>query len=473
MMLKDRITLYKLPFFLQSPCLYCEDPTHAPPDCPSLIPSPNPRTLIFSRIVKNSLTQCRKLHQRFSHKFNTLFNLPKIQEQAFLILENHAESISVLIEDIYASSECDNSNDKLEYNSNNSNNETSDFNGNNIANPQNFANSQNIANAQNPNIANVDRSMTDSKFDDQNIVNPSIFLQPNMKNTRKSTGSIFEEKREEEEEINEEEDDQAYISSKLSEEKKKSEKNLDENTRHASSENNLLIDDKKINKAMNSSSLPSDKFYSEKDSSINVNSLKNSRAKELHKILSSERDSKFFTEKDTMHFLQNFDKLEKKAIVDRLNSSSHKTTNTNTYHSGEKRNGPSCSYTKSTSYISSSHKLLKKRNIGMPYAYKSTHNRKANYSDYLKNTLFWYDFEKMANFDNYFPHNNIRNVIKNINNNGILRFFKDERSIKELKKSFHSNLANTSYSSKKTAQKVQQTEKSNVETEENKISINK
>ena len=467
-MLKDRITLYKLPSFLQSPCLYCEDPTHAPPDCPSLF-SPN-RSLIFSGIITNSLTQSRKLHHRLSLKFNTLFNLPKIQEQAFLLLENHAESISVLLEDIYASSECDNSNEKLEFISN-SNNETSDYNNN-----QNIASIVNNATILIPNLAssaNNERSMTDSKLEE----NPTIFLQ---KNKRKSTGSIFEEKREEEESINDEddeEDEDQYISSKLSEEKKtseekkRSEKNLEENIRQISSENNLNIEDnyRRINKAMNSSSLPSDKFYSEKDSSINVNSLKNTRTKDLHKFLSSERDSKFFTEKDTMHFLQNFDKLEKKAILDRLNSSTHKTTNTTTYHSVEKRNRPSSTNTKSTSYISSMHKLLKKRNTGIPSPYKSTHNRKANYSDYLKNTLFWYDFEKMANFENYFPHNNMRNVIKNIRSTGILRFFKDQRYIQEVKKSFHSNLANTSYSSKKTTQKVVKNTEESVENQEKKV----
>ena len=402
MSLKDKINIYKTPNFLQNPCLFCSEQGHLSQDCHSILPTPNKRLVIFSRIFRNSAPQPRKLYYRAIHaKYNSLKNLNSIQEQAWLILEKHHESISMLLDDIYPSSECDNSNERDP-----------------VSNSANDTTEQNIP----------EKTMTESKESkaellaqngekEQGIINPpSIFLQPSLKNKRKSTGSIFEERQKEDSgDIDEEsnvdiaeediENEVGYVSSKLlqEEEKKKSEKtlNIDENSKQTSSDNNLnsgngnynsnnmYLEEKKIIKGVNSSSLPSDKFYSEKDSSINVNSFKNnnSRIKEMQKVSSSDRESKFFTEKDTVHLLQNFDKLEKKAFLDRLNSSSHKTTNTT--HISEKRNLASIfSYSKSTSYISSLHKLLRKRNTSINTSqYKATHNKKANYSDYLRYPL--------------------------------------------------------------------------------------
>lgn len=495
-MLKDKINIYKTSNFLQTKCNFCEDSLHISSECPSLFPHPNKRMIIFHRIYMNSQRQRRKLYHRSTvRSLNSLKDLPKIQEHAWLILEKHAESISLLLDDIYPSSEYENYNEKDPVTT--SNNDSSD---------------------SNAVLQNFDKSLTDSKdskgeltsninekkpaVEEQNLMNPpSIFLQPSLKSKRKSTGSIFEERKDEEESLgnipNEiqdvsenseergEEEEQMGLpsSNKLfinEEEKKKSEKTLnnEEISKQTLSDKTLvnMQDDKKIVKGSNSSSLPSEKFYSEKDnSSINVNSMKNnSKVKsELQKYLSSERDSKFFTEKDTMHLLQNFDKLEKKALLDRLNSYSHKTSNT-THASGEnKRNLQSIfSYSKSTSYISSMHKLKKKRNNStFSLTFRSTHNKKTNYSDYLKNTLFWYDFEKMAEFKSYFPHNNVENVVKVIRGNNILKVFgkyqfdveEERKFIENLKKSIQSNQANTSYSSKKTSQKTkaQQSVKSN------------
>ena len=425
--------------------------------------------IIFSRIYANSSHQYRKLHRRILiKKFNPLNDLRKIQEHAWLILEKHQESISLLLDDIYPSSECGENTDNQNAPMTNSNDSD----------------------------ANPEKSMSDSvnskaelaqQPQEQGLINPpSIFLQATVKNKRKSTGSIFEEHKnemdvaDEEDEGNSENDENDKMPSSFMQEdfkkpkEKLSEKTLNnieekENTKHTLSEGNLNVnnymDEKRIPNKLNSSSLPSDKFYSEKDSSINVNSFKNnSRVKDIQKILSSDRESKFFTEKDTMHLLQNFDKLEKKAILDRLNSSSHKT-NTNT-HPSEKRNIQSIfSYSKSTSYISSLHKLIKKRNTTTCSSmFKSTHNKKTNYSDYLKYPLYWYEFERMANFENYFPHNNMENVVKVMRGTNYLRIMHDydPRYITEFKRSFHSNQANTSYSSKKTQKsKFQQSVKSN------------
>lgn len=499
-MLKDKINIYKTSNFLQTKCVFCEENLHISSECPSLFPHPNKRMIIFHRIYMNSQRQRRKLYHRSTvRSFNSLKDLPKIQEHAWLILEKHAESISLLLDDIYPSSEYENYNEKDPVTT--SNNDSSD---------------------SNAVLQNFDKSLTDSKDskceltsninekkqggEEQNLMNPpSIFLQPSAKSKRKSTGSIFEERKDEEESLGnipneiqdasensdekEEEEEQMALPStnKLfisEEEKKKSERTLnnEEISKQTLSDKTLLNtqDEKKIVKGSNSSSLPSEKFYSEKDSSINVNSMKNnSKVKsELIKYLSSERDSKFFTEKDTMHLLQNFDKLEKKALLDRLNSYSHKTSNT-THGSGEnKRNLQSIfSYSKSTSYISSMNKLKKKRNNSTySLTFRPTHNKKTNYSDYLKNTLFWYDFEKMAEYKSYFPHNNVENVVKVIRGNNILKVFgkfqfdigEEKKFIENLKKSIQSNQANTSYSSKKTSQKskVQQSVKSNEEENE-------
>lgn len=73
----------------------------------------------------------------------------------------------------------------------------------------------------------------------------------------------------------------------------------------------------------------------------------------------------------------------------------------------------------------------------------------------MKYTLFWYDFDKMANYDQYFPHNNVENVVKIIKKNTILRVIENinkenQKFLPEMLKSFQSNQANTSYSSKKT-----------------------
>jgi len=427
--------------------------------------------IIFSRIYANSFLQRRKIYRRVSHShFHSLKDLIRIQEHAWLILEKHQESVSLLLDDMYPSSECgDNTDNQLNAPLTNSNESDG-----NTPNPE-----KTISEPKDSKGELASPSVADKKNEDPGLINPpSIFLQATMKNKRKSTGSIFEERLKEDEldianEGDEEYENEVMPSSELpEEEKKKSEKTLnnEDNSKQTLSDGNMNFynDEKKNTNKLNSSSLPSDKFYSEKDSSINVNSFKNnSRAKEMQKILSNDRESKNFSEKDTMHLLQNFDKLEKRALLDRLNSTSHKTTNTT--HLSEKRNIQSIfSYSKSTSYITSLHKFLKKRNTTTCSSlYKSTHNKKANYSDYLKNTLFWYDFEKMAQFENYFPHNNMENVVKVIKGNNFLRILKmnDLKYITEFKKSFHSNQANTSYSSKKTSQKskAKQSMKSNEE----------
>lgn len=459
-MLKDKINLYKTPNFLNTTCFFCEETSHSSSDCPSILPHPNKRMIIFSLIAQSRL-QNRKPFPRSTvssrRYFHSLKDLHKIQEHAWLLLEKHQESITELLDDIYPSSECDNSYEKSDPITT-SYNETSDL----CPNDKSFAESKDSKGDLNSYEIKTNEGLNNP---------PSIFLQTTKK--RKSTGSIFEERNEDEEEVpnenGEESDNEGPVSLKMvsEEEKKKSEKTLinEDVSRPYLSEGNLInnqnnYEERKNIKGRNSSSIPSDKFYSEKDSSINANSIKyNNRFKDLQKIISSDRDSRFFTEKDTMHLLQNFDKLEKKVNIDHLNSSSHKTITNTTHGSADKRNLQSIlSYSKSTSFISSKLKQMKKRNTLVSsnfYASKSNHNKNVDHSEYLKHPLFCYDFERMAKFDNYFPHNNVQNVVKIMKGNNILRIFNDysqlgQRYIADLKKSVQSNQANTSYSSKKT-----------------------
>ena len=87
----------------------------------------------------------------------------------------------------------------------------------------------------------------------------------------------------------------------------------------------------------------------------------------------------------------------------------------------------------------------------------------------------------MAQFSNYFPHNNMENVVKIMRNNTILKICNENVCVaggELLKKSFRSNLANTSFSSKKTSQKSKaiqsvKSEEEEVEKEKNEDGTNK
>lgn len=78
--------------------------------------------------------------------------------------------------------------------------------------------------------------------------------------------------------------------------------------------------------------------------------------------------------------------------------------------------------------------------------FKSTKNKKPQYSDYLNNSLYLFDFDTVKEYTNYFSHNNVSLVVSKEKINNLLRMPKS--MLASLKKA-GSNIANTSFSTKK------------------------
>ena len=76
----------------------------------------------------------------------------------------------------------------------------------------------------------------------------------------------------------------------------------------------------------------------------------------------------------------------------------------------------------------------------------STHNRRTNHCDYIKNALYLFEFEKKNDYNNFFVHNNPSRVIfKQI----IDDLLKLPRNYMLSNHKSLSNMANTSFSTRK------------------------
>lgn len=78
--------------------------------------------------------------------------------------------------------------------------------------------------------------------------------------------------------------------------------------------------------------------------------------------------------------------------------------------------------------------------------FSPTHNKRTKHSDYLKNVLYLFDFDKKNEFTNFFVHNNPSKVIfKQI----ISDLLKLPRNYMLTNNKSLSNMANTSFSTRK------------------------
>ncbi len=79
-------------------------------------------------------------------------------------------------------------------------------------------------------------------------------------------------------------------------------------------------------------------------------------------------------------------------------------------------------------------------------SFSPTYNKRAKHSDYIKNALFLFEFERKYDFNNYFVHNNPSKVIMKFKIDELLKLPRNHMT--SIPKSL-SNIANTSYSTRK------------------------
>lgn len=298
---------------------------------------------------------------------------------------------------------------------------------------------------------------------------PSIFLQTPSKKSRKSlTESIFHEMEEENYENEEKIPKKNYYKSNYTNTLKDLDREEEEEIedREEDSEEEEYTENKRIVNSV------SEKMVSEKESVINQNyhtntnyGTNNSKGNNYHKFF-SEKESKVFSEKDTYHVLQNFEKFSK---INNNNNISAFQQNTLTTNSNNKKNLPSSfigSYSKSntSSYSKKPPFMIKSSSSSYNTVIKS---KKPQFNEFMREALFTFDFDKPKEFKSFMPHNNMGIVIDRVNIDGILSGGLRMRGLSEgfeqKKKSLGtSNIANSSYFLKKKIEK----EKNNLSSSE-------
>ena len=288
---------------------------------------------------------------------------------------------------------------------------------------------------------------------------PSIFLQTPTKKSRKSmTESIFHE-------ASEEDYDEKHMTKTAKANDSKTDKTLNDLDMENDEEEE---DDEEYSEEDESEKKGTNKHYSntntdkEKESDRmthnknNTNSAYSQKALRSYQKFFSERESKLLSEKDTYHVLQNFDKMYKANNNTQQNTLTAQPTstlkkNTNSYvgsYSISKSN--SSSYPKMKNFFQKSSSSSHSNNV-----FRSTMNKKPQYNEYLNLPLFAFDFDKPREFKLFLPHNNLGEVINRVQIDGLLRVSKwgaikipdiDREKIKKLRTS---NMANTSFSTKK------------------------
>lgn len=101
----------------------------------------------------------------------------------------------------------------------------------------------------------------------------------------------------------------------------------------------------------------------------------------------------------------------------------------------------------SLSHSNSQHRRnAKTLSSGMEVNFSPTNNKRAKHSDYIKNSLFFFEFEKKNDYNNFFVHNNPSRVIMKQIIDGLLKL---PRTYMLSNHKSLSNVANTSFSTRK------------------------